>query len=436
MIKPRLNASIFQILRNNLISNTPMNLLQREVMQRMTCICCGNDKIQKIIDLGMHPMADTFVAKEHEYHADKVYPLICDMCPECGQIQLRTITNPEERYVTVDYSYTSSNSSASREHWDEYAEVVSNICELSEYATIVEIGSNDGYLLEQFQNKKYVVQGVEPSPVMAAFAEDRNVNTEIAFFTLETAQRVKEKLAALPELIVANNVFNHANDPVDFALGVRELLAESGTFVFELPYWLSSIEQEKFDQIYHEHVSYFTVTYAVNLFRSVGMHVTRVQLVDYHGGSIRVFVRKKSHGSDTQSIKELIDRESAAKLFDIVTYQDFMQKMLAKRNNFLELIYRIKSRGEKIVCVGAAAKGNTFLNFYRLDADVVSYVTDSSPNKVGKLTPVTRIPIESDDILANMGRIHVIILSWNIAELLKKKLAKINSEIEILNPYA
>ncbi len=147
-------------------------------------------------------------------------------------------------------------------------------------------------------------------------------------------------------------------------------------------------------------------------------------------------MRQKSHGSDTQSIKELIDRESAAKLFDIVTYQDFMQKMLAKRNNFLELIYRIKSRGEKIVCVGAAAKGNTFLNFYRLDADVVSYVTDSSPNKVGKLTPVTRIPIESDDVLANMGRIHVMILSWNIAELLKEKLAKINSEIEILNPYA
>ena len=113
-----------------------------------------------------------------------------------------------------------------------------------------------------------------------------------------------------------------------------------------------------------------------------------------------------------------------------------MQKMLVKRNNFLELIYRIKNRGEKIVCVGAAAKGNTFLNFYRLDADVVSYVTDSSPSKVGKLTPVTRIPIESDDVLANMGRIHVILLSWNIAELLRKKLAKINSEIEMLNPYA
>jgi len=413
-----------------------MNLLRREVMQRMTCICCGNDKIQKIIDLGMHPMADTFVAKEHKYHADKVYPLICDLCPECGQIQLRTITNPEERYVTVDYSYTSSNSSASREHWDEYANEVINVCKLADCATIVEIGSNDGYLLEQFQNKKYVVQGVEPSPVMAAFANARNVNTEIAFFTLETARRLKAKLAAHPELIVANNVFNHANDPVDFALGVRELLAESGTFVFELPYWLSSIEQEKFDQIYHEHVSYFTATYAVNLFKSVGMYVTRVELVDYHGGSIRVYVRKNPEGSDLQSIKELTDRESAAKLFDIVIYQKFMQKMLVKRNKFLELIYRIKSRGEKIVCVGAAAKGNTFLNFYRLDADVVSYVTDSSPSKVGKLTPVTRIPIESDDVLANMGRIHVILLSWNIAELLRKKLAKINSEIEMLNPYA
>jgi SAM-dependent methyltransferase len=405
-------------------------------MLRTACICCGNEKIQEVIDLGMHPMADTFVARENRYHADSAYPLVCDLCPECGQIQLRTVTDPDERYVSVDYSYTSSNSSTSRAHWDEYAEVVSSICDVPAGARVVEIGSNDGYLLEQFQKRNFVVKGVEPSPVMVTLAKDRNVDTERAFFTLETARKLKDRLTARPVLIVANNVFNHANDPIDFASGIRELLAENGTFVFELPYWLCSIEQEKFDQIYHEHVSYFTVTYAVNLFRRIGMHVTRVQLVDYHGGSIRVYVRNSADGSDTHGVNDFMERESAAGLFDVVTYRTFMQRVHARRNKFLEMVYRIKRNGETIVCIGAAAKGNTFLNFCRLDASVVSYVTDSSPSKVGKLTPVTRIPIESDEVLANMGRVHVIILSWNIAELLREKLAKINPKIEILNPYA
>ena len=380
-------------------------------------------------------MADTFVAREHQYLADRAYPLICDLCTECNQIQLRTVTDPEERYVTVDYSYTSSNSSASRSHWDEYSEVVSVFCRTAPGATIVEVGSNDGYLLVQFKNKGYAVQGVEPSPVMAAMAKARGVDTENTFFTLDTARQMKSKLAARPELIVANNVFNHANDPVDFAKGVQELLADNGTFVFELPYWLCSIEQEKFDQIYHEHVSYFTVTYAVNLFRKIGMHVTRVQLVNYHGGSIRVYVRNMPSEENSREIRGFIEAEAAAKLFEVATYQAFMRRVHQRRSRFLERVYQIKLAGETIVCVGAAAKGNTFLNFYKLDASVVSYVTDSSPSKVGKLTPVTRIPIETDDVLAKLSRVHIIILSWNIAELLKSKLAIIKPEINIINPY-
>jgi SAM-dependent methyltransferase len=404
-------------------------------MFRKSCLCCGASDLEEIINLGMHPMADTFVSSEYQDTCDRVYPLICDFCPSCNQIQLRTITDPEERYVKVEYSYTSSNSKTSRSHWSKYAQSVATQCETPAGSNVVEIGSNDGFLLRQFQRLGYQVQGVEPSPAMAKIAKTEGITTETDFFTLSCSDKLILQLPEKPALIVANNVFNHSNDPLDFARGIKNLLSHDGTFVFELPYWLCSIEQGKFDQIYHEHVSYFTVSYAIKLFEQVEMAVIRAEEVDYHGGSIRVFVKHKVTTSTDPSMVSFVEREEKAGLFSLETYREFTDSIQLVRNNFLAKLYALKTSGKKIICVGAAAKGNTFLNFYNLDASVVDYVTDSSDNKIGKYTPRTRIPIQDDNVLSSYHEVYVIILSWNLANVLEEKLREINPNVQLINPY-
>jgi SAM-dependent methyltransferase len=408
-------------------------------MFRKQCLGCKSPDLHEIVNLGMHPMADTFIPADRLDEGDRVYPLICDLCEHCGQVQLRTVTNPAERYAEYDYSYTSSNSKTSQNHWLEYAATVAGMIGLQSEDAVVEVGSNDGFLTEQFQILGCKSMGVDPSPAMARFAEQRGVSTLIGLFGQECAGEVEKTLGRKPRLITANNVFNHANDPLDFAQGVKALLAPGGVFVFELPYWMQSVVQRKFDQIYHEHVSYLTVKYAVNLFKSAGLCVNHVDEVDYHGGSIRVFV---GHEPATYAVKNpglsverFVEMETQAGLFDRATYKLFMTQIENSRNRFLREIYRLKLEGQPVVCVGAAAKGNTFLNYYNLDASVIDYVTDSSPSKIGKYTPRTRIPICGDIELAEYESVHAIILSWNLSAALQNILKKINPRIQFLNPY-
>jgi len=408
-------------------------------MFRKQCISCQSSDLHEIVNLGMHPMADTFIPASRLDEADRVYPLICDLCERCAQVQLRTVTSPAERYSDYDYSYTSSNSKTSQTHWTNYAKTVAEMIGLNSGDAVLEIGSNDGFLTEQFQKLGCNSLGVDPSPAMAQFAAQRGVKTITGLFGQECAPQVEKSLGKKPKLIAANNVFNHANEPLDFALGIKALLSPDGTFVFELPYWMQSVVQRKFDQIYHEHVSYFTVKYAVNLFQSIGMSVNHVDEVDYHGGSIRVFVGHKpmtyAVKNSSPTIAEFIEKETAAGLFDRATYQSLMARIQTARNNFLQEIYRLKNADQPIVCVGAAAKGNTFLNYYNLDASVIDYVTESSPSKIGKYTPRTRIPIVDDQKLRDYDSVYAIILSWNISAALQNILKKINPNIIFLNPY-
>lgn len=404
-------------------------------MFRTNCLGCGSRKLVEIVNLGMHPMADTFIEKKDFYNADKVYPLICDLCQDCAQIQLRTITNPDERYVEVDYSYTASNSTASRAHWDNYASEVSNKCKLLPDDFIIEIGSNDGYLLQQFKILGFRPRGVEPSPTIAKLATQAGLDVDLDYFSSKYASSALKSLKIKPKLIVANNVFNHSNDPLDFAEGIKILLDDDGIFVFELPYWLTSIEENKFDQIYHEHVSYFTVTYSVNLFNKIGMKVIDVELVDYHGGSIRVYVTKNCQAIQNISVSQFISKENSARLFEIKKYEEFTNEIIKTRNIFLKKLYSLIEGNVPVVCIGAAAKGNTFLNFYNLDSSVINFITDASDNKLGKYTPRTRILITEDSVLSSYGQVVAIILSWNIAAMLKNKLASVNKNILFISPY-
>lgn len=402
---------------------------------RARCTICGSAELTEIVDLGMHPLADTFVPESCRYDCDKIYPLICDLCPACGQVQLRTITDPEERYSHVDYSYTSSNSRTSRAHWEIFAADVPARTGLREGDRVVEIGSNDGFLSAELGRRGYRVLGVDPSEAMCALAAERGVQTVPALFTHKLAREIAEAERPLPRLVVANNVVNHANDPADFARGVRDLLAPGGTFVFELPYWLRTVADGKFDQIYHEHVTYFTVRSARALFAAAGMSVIHAEEVEYHGGSIRIFVRHAAEVAPTARVAELIGREETLGLFSVDTYNAFMARVQAARDRFMARVFELRREGARIVCVGAAAKANTFLTYYGLNASLVDCVTDASPTKIGKRTPGTRIPIAPDNALAGRERAHVIVTSWNLAEVLRPALLAINPELEFLNPY-
>lgn len=402
-------------------------------MFRTSCLICNSSNLTKIIDLGIHPFADTFIPESRLSEPEPIYPLSCDLCKDCGQIQTSSITNPMDRYSLYDYSYTSSSSAFAQNHWTKYVREVSKKLNLKPGSFIIEAGSNDGFLAEQFQKQGHHVLGVDPSQFMADLAKKRNIKTIVGLFNLDTGKKILKQFGKA-QLIIANNVFNHSDLPVDFARTSAELLAPKGTFAFESPYWLSSFKAKRFDQIYHEHISYFTITSVSKILEKVGLKISDVKLADYHGGSIRVFSKRKEDiKKESLKVKVMMDKESSFKIFDPQTYDDFMKYILTQRNIFLKKIYDIKSQGKSIVAVGAAAKGNTFLNFYNLDHTLIDYVTDASPYKCGKYTPLTRIPICRDDVFANYDDVYGLILSWNISEQLKKNLYKINPKIKFLS---
>src|SRR3989338_3960300 len=402
-------------------------------MIRDKCLICDSNNLVQIIDLGSHPFADTFVPESKISEPDLIYPLVCDLCIECGNIQTKYSTNPLDRYSNIDYSYTSSNSAFSRGHWEKYAQNITEQLNLKKNSFVVEIGSNDGYLTEQFLKNNNKVLGIDPSPYMAELAKDRNVPTIIGLFGTEYSREILDKYGEI-DLVIANNVFNHSDNHLDFVTCVSNILKKDGSFVFEQPYWIDTLKSGKFDQIYHEHVSYFTVRSLKKLLARVGLVISYVKIVDYHGGSLRIIAQKKEHCKESESVEKMISEEQRNGAFESETYKKFMDKTRLQRSKFLERICRIKEEGYKIIAVGAAAKGNTFLNFYRLDNTLIDYVTDASPHKKGKYTPATRIPIVGDEIFSKFDKVYALILSWNIADILKEKLAVFNKNIEFISP--
>ena len=276
--------------------------------------------------------------------------------------------------------------------------------------------------------------GIDAAPAMADLAAERGVETLVGLFDSQLGARAQGKFGAA-KLVLANNVFNHADDIVGFAKAAAVLLAPNGTFVFELPYWCQGIRDGHFDQIYHEHVSYLTARSSQRIGRAAGLNVHKIEVVNYHGGSLRVSTRLGRPGVwEDPNLAQMIAQEVSDGMFDVNTYREFTKAIEVRRNRFLEQFYALKNRGVAVVGVGAAAKGNTMLNYYRLDQTLVDCVTDASPYKQGKYTPGTRIPIRGDEVLSGYGSVAALILSWNIADTLKAKLREINPSIEFLHP--
>jgi SAM-dependent methyltransferase len=384
-----------------------------------------------IIDLGMHPFADTFINEDQLGLSEPVYPLQCTLNSKTGEVKLKYETKDDERYSLYSYSYTSSNSRFSRQHWDEYATKVSEY--LPQGCKVLEIGSNDGFLTKKLISKGFQAKGVDPSSAMANLASERGVETYNMLLNVENSKQIKKDFGTVGA-IIANNVFNHANNPDNFVESVGNLLDDGGLFIYELPYWLCTIRDKKFDQIYHEHVTYFTVKYSYNLLKKHGFQLKKVDVVDYHGGSLRVVCEKGSNSELTDEIKDMISKEEEFGLFDENKYDEFMSTLLQQRNSFMTKIFEIKESGHPIIGVGAAAKANTFLNFYNIDNTILDYVTDASEHKKGKYTPLTRIPIVGDEVFKEYNKVYALVLSWNISDILMEKIKEINNNVEFIFP--
>jgi len=391
-----------------------------------TCLISGLP-VEKILDFGQHPYADTFISQDHYVASEPVFPLEVYMNAESGSVQLGYISDAKSRYNLYNYSYTMSNSKTSRDHWDELAEYVKST--YGNEKLVVEVGSNDGYLIGQFAKGV----GVDSSEEMCGLATERGINVINGLFDVMVADHIHQTYGPA-NVVLANNVFNHANNPVDFAISVSKLLDNHGVFIFEVPYWGWMVTNGKFpDMVYHEHPSYFTVKSAQTLLERAGLTITDFELVNYHGQSLRITARKGQARSDkvTQAIKQ----ETEQGLFDPWFYTNLQDSLEMSKAEWLAKFYKMLNEDPQavVIGVGAAAKANTWLKYYGLDKTVIKCITDSSPYKQGKYTPLTRIPILSDEEFAKYDRPYALILSWNIAEPLKQALLEINPHTRFIS---
>jgi len=406
-------------------------VIQIKYISNLNSLISGS-QTSTILNLGNHGFADSFFSEKDKDKAGESVPLICQLDKETGLIQLLNLTNPGERYGKVDYSYTSSNSKISREHWEKFAYYLFAQFS-SQNSNVLEIGSNDGFLLEVMQKHGYKVLGVDASNSMSNFAKINGINTLAGVFG-ESEKLLDEiiEFSNSYKIIIANNVLNHSNDPISFVRSIKKLLSNDGIFIFEVPYWFQTIKSLHFDQIYHEHVTYFTVKSVRELLKVVGLEIMNVEIVDYHGGSLRVTAGHQSNYNDNL-VESMIEMETKEGLFDVSRYEKYFIDISDARNKFMLQVEKTLKLGKTVFGVGAAAKANTLLTFYGLDHTYLDFILDASKFKQNKITPVTKIPIYGDSHIEKMSNAVGVLLAWNIGREVEKKLLSINSELEFMS---
>lgn len=396
------------------------------------CRVCGSSELERVIDLGDHPLADRFVPPDAP--PDALHPLTVALCHDCGYAGLEHVVSPEVRYREAAYSYTAGNSRVSREHFAELATEVSARLGIVARDLVVDIGGNDGTLLREFRRAAdCMVLNVEPAPNIAALSRDAGTWTAEAFWCHEIARYIQDRGGAA--LITTTNTFNHATDPTDFVAAVAAALRPGGWFVFEVPSLRQLVKRRAFDTIYLEHVSYFGLRPLLHLLGTNGFGVEFATENDYMGGSIRVYARSGGgrHAAYVLDMAADEDCEGEHGIYDARTYAALRDAVWDFRDRLVSRLVEINRAGGVVVGVGAAAKGNTLLNYCGIDRELLVAVADASPLKIGKLTPGSRLPIVADaDIPA--AATHALILPWNLADYLRGQLEREHPGLEIIVP--
>jgi SAM-dependent methyltransferase len=387
----------------------------------MKCRHCGAAAEHIFLDLGFAPPSNAYLRADDLAKPERYYPLKLFVCETCWLVQTEDHARADELF-SADYAYLSSTSSSWLEHSQRFAEDMIERLRLTAASHVIEVASNDGYLLRNFVTAGIPCLGIEPTASTAQLAEAQGIPVLREFF----GERVGARLAGEgggADLIIGNNVYAHVPDINDFTLGLKAVLKPGGCVTLEFPHVMRLIEQAQFDTVYHEHFSYLSLYTVGRIFRTAGLRVWDVEELPTHGGSLRVYgCHADDDRKDSPRVAELLSREARFGLQQVGPYRGFQSRADRVKNDFVEFLIQQKRAGRNVAAYGAAAKGNTLLNYGGVKPDLLSFVCDAAPAKQDKFMPGSHIPILHPDVLAQRKPDTVVILPWNIAEEVRKKL--------------
>ncbi|MCV7170920.1 MULTISPECIES: class I SAM-dependent methyltransferase [Mycolicibacterium] len=387
----------------------------------MSCRLCASDRLISVLDLGATPPCEKFLSATDLELPEATFPLHLRLCADCLLLQIPALITPEDTFT--EYAYFSSFSDSWVDHARQFVGGAVERLELTQKSFVIEVASNDGYLLQHVVDAGVRCLGIEPSVNVGAAAVERGVPTVTAFLDEATARDVRAEHGAA-DLVVANNVYAHIPDLLGFTRALRLLMADDGWLSIEVHHARNLVELAQFDTIYHEHFQYYTVASAARALATAGLAVVDVELIPTHGGSIRVWARPEPvAGTPTARVAEALAAEEEAGLHDVAGYVTLRPRVEHVRHELLRFLLDCRAAGKRVVGYGAPGKGNTLLNYCGIRSDLIEYTVDRNPYKHGRYTPGTRIPIHSVDRLEKDRPDVIVVLPWNLATEITEQLA-------------
>ncbi|WP_019882511.1 MULTISPECIES: class I SAM-dependent methyltransferase [unclassified Methylophilus] len=382
----------------------------------MKCRHCHHETTHPFLDLGSSPPSNAYLTTETLNKPEKWFPLKVMVCDHCWLVQTEDFADAHELF-DADYAYFSSFSSSWLAHAQHYVESMVGRFKLDSNSRVIEIAANDGYLLQYVQAQNIPCLGIEPTHSTAEAARGKGIEIIEEFFGVALA----EKLVAQgyqADLTAANNVLAHVPDINDFVGGFSRLLKPNGVSTFEFPHLVNLVQQNQFDTIYHEHFSYLSLTSVKTIFEKNGLQVFDVEEIPTHGGSLRVYAQRSDTGThpSTARLQDVLNKEQTLGIDNLDFYQHFQEKVNRIKNDLISFLIEAQKTGKKVIAYGAAAKGNTLLNFTGVRPDLLPYVVDKNPAKQNKFMPGSRIPIVSEEIIRSERPDYILILPWNIKQ--------------------
>lgn len=393
----------------------------------MKCRFCSTELSNEFVDLGFSPPSNAFLKFEQLNEPETFYPLKIMVCDECFLVQIDEFTKHDDIF-NADYAYFSSFSTSWLAHAKAYTEMMINRFGFKTDSQIIEIASNDGYLLQYFHQKGIPVLGIEPTANTAAEAKKKGIDSVIDFFGVRLAEILAQE-GRKADLLLGNNVLAHVPDINDFVGGLKILLKNDGVITFEFPHLLQLIDKNQFDTIYHEHFSYLSLISVERIFKFHGLDIFDVEEVTTHGGSLRIFAKHQNDNSKeiSRRVQEMLKKEEDFGLKNITVYTNFQSKAELVKNEFTAFLLNAKKENKNVAGYGAAAKGNTLLNFAGIKKDLLQFVVDASPHKQAKFLPGVHIPVFDEEKIKSEKPEYIVILPWNLRNEISEQLSYIRN---------
>ncbi len=393
----------------------------------MNCRFCNHLLTHQFVDLGFSPPSNSYLKDTDLNQPETYFPLRIMVCEKCFLVQIDEFAKHNDIF-NADYAYFSSYSTSWLAHAEAYTKMMIERFGFHSQSQVIEIASNDGYLLQYFKQQNIPVLGIEPTANTAAAAKEKGIDSVIDFFGIRLAKSLAEK-NIMADLLLGNNVLAHVPDINDFVGGLKILLKSNGVITFEFPHLLQLIDKNQFDTIYHEHFSYLSLIIVKQIFEKHRLQIFDVEQLTTHGGSLRIFAKHVLDNSKPVSVNvdTVLDKEISFGLKDLVVYTTFQRKAEKVKNDFTAFLLKVKKEGKAVAAYGAAAKGNTLLNFAGIKKDLLHFVSDASPHKQNKYLPGVHIPIFNEEKIKAVKPDYIIILPWNLKDEISNQLSYIKS---------